>query len=158
MTNHCGSCTACCKVYAIPETKKRAGEWCGDCAIGKGCKIYATRPKSCVDFECLWLQSQSREHPHERLAPELRPDRSKVVLAPSTNPNIMGATTMPGSPDAWKRPAMHALLASFVKAGIGISIGPPSALRHLVWTRKGLREVEMTPPDENGMQWSKESA
>jgi len=154
--NHCGTCTACCRVFHIPEFNKPAGKWCDHCDIGKGCKIYEARPKACREFACLWLQSQTRENPHERLAPELRPDRSKVVLSPSTNPNIIGATTMPGAPDAWNRPAMYAFLASLVERGLGVAIGRPLAATHLKWTRKGFTEVEMTPPDENGMQWSKE--
>jgi hypothetical protein len=158
MTNHCGSCTACCRVFSIPEIEKPAGKWCDHCAIGKGCKVYDTRPKTCVDYECLWLMSQSRDDPRQRLAPELRPDRSKVVIAPSTNPNVMGATTLPGSPDAWKRPAMHALLKTFVDAGLAVSIGPPAARYQTVWKSSGIRQVEMSPPDENGIQWSVESA
>ena len=118
MTNHCGTCTACCRVFAIPELAKPAGKWCGHCDIGKGCKIHEARPKTCVDYQCLWLMSQYRDDPRQRLALELRPDRSKVVISPSTNPNVMA----PGAPDAWKRPAMHKLLKTFVDAGMAVAI------------------------------------
>ena len=157
-TNHCGTCTACCRVFNIPEIKKPAGKWCEHCAVGKGCKIYATRPKTCVDYECLWLQSQKRDDPRQRLAPELRPDRSKIVITPTTNPLILGAVTMPGAPDAWKRSAMHSFLANLVDKGVAVAIGAPKATRQLLWKKSGIREMEMTPPDENGMQWSKEEA
>lgn len=156
MTNHCGSCTACCRVFNIPALKKPAGKWCDHCDIGVGCKIYDQRPQACIDFECLWLQSQSRENPKERMDPELRPDKSKVVLGMTTNPKIIGATTMPGAPDAWKRPRMYSFLANLVKNGLGVAIGQPAAKYQIKWTPRGIREVEMTPPDENGMQYSKE--
>jgi hypothetical protein len=154
MAGSCGSCTACCRVFAIPALNKRAGDWCQHCDVGVGCKIYEARPPTCVDFACLWLQSQERADPRERLPPELRPDRSKVVLCMTTNPAIVGATTMPGAPDAWKRPAMHMLLSAWVARGMGIAIGPPNAKHQLKWTKQGIRQVEMTPPDQDGMQWS----
>ena len=91
MTNHCGTCTACCRIFDIPELKKPAGKWCEHCEIGRGCTIYSERPQMCIDFECLWLLSQKREDSRERLAAELRPDRCKVVFSPSTNDRIMAA-------------------------------------------------------------------
>jgi hypothetical protein len=158
MTNHCGTCTACCRVYAVPEIAKPAGPWCKHCDVGVGCKIYEARPKTCVDYKCVWLQSQESENPHERLAPELRPDKSKVVLTMTTNPKILGATTMPGAADAWKRPAMHAFLRKIVDSGMGVAINAPNGKTSIKWTQHGMREVEMTPPDSQGMQWSKEPA
>ena len=73
----------------------------------------------------------------------------------TTNQRIVGATTMPGAPDAWRRPAMYRFLERLVEAGLGVAIGGPRATHHWKWTREGLREVEMTPPDKDGMQWSK---
>jgi hypothetical protein len=161
MAGLCGSCTACCRVYAVPEIKKPAGPWCEHCAVGEGCKIYEARPKLCVDYECLWLQSQFREDERERLAPELRPDRCKVVFSPianedmSTDSNGMAAITMPGAPDAWRRGAARTLIDHMVKNGMFVVVGPP-ATRHKIHLSKsgGERAVEMSAPDENGMQWS----
>ena len=154
MAGDCGSCTACCRVYAIPELSKTAGKWCDHCAIGKGCKIYEQRPAMCVDFKCLWLQSQGRDDPRERLSPELRPDRCKVVFSPTTNDAIMAALTMPGMPDAWQKPVVRALIDRMIKADMAVAVGPPMATHTLRITKYGIEEVEMTEPDENGMQWS----
>ena len=156
MDNKCGTCTACCRVYAIPEFKKPAGKWCEHCAIGKGCKIYATRPQRCVEYECLWLQTQTRNLP---LPAELRPDKCKVVFAPSTNPRVMTAITMPGRPDAWQdNKEVMKLIGLVNKAGISVAIGPPNADAQLVIKPDGRRyQVKMTPPDEDGMQWSTKS-
>lgn len=156
MAGDCGSCTACCRVYAIPALDKPAGKWCQHCAIGNGCRIYEERPALCVDFKCLWLQSQSREDKRERLPDELRPDRCKVVFSPSTNPDIMAAITMPGAPLAWQREPVRGLIETMVTNDYRVVVGPPASTRKIMITHRGEREVEMTEPDENGMQWSVE--
>lgn len=155
-SNACGSCTMCCRVYAIPqlEPAKPAGAWCTHCTIGKGCKIYDQRPKLCVDFECLWLQSQSRENPKQRLPADMRPDRCKVVFSPATDPNIMAAITMPGMSDAWRKGAARRLIDSLVKGGVTVSVGPPAARHRVNVDQRGEHEVEMSEPDADGMQWS----
>ena len=148
--NHCGTCTACCRVFAVPELKKPAGKWCQHCTIGVGCQIYENRPRVCHEYECLWLQSQKRDTP---LPPELRPDRCRVVFTPTTNDSIMGAVTLPGYPDAWRKGVVKALIDKLLKAGMRVAVGPPASTRQtLVW-KGGEHPVEMTPPDENGMQW-----
>jgi len=155
MTNHCGTCTACCRVFAIAEMpEKKAGDWCQHCAIGKGCKVYDTRPQTCMEFECLWLLSQRREDPLERLPAELRPDRCKVVFSPATNPRIMAATTMPGSPTAWQRPDVLKLIAAMVRGGASVVAGAPASTRRTMIDRDGMHEVRMTEPDKDGMQWN----
>jgi hypothetical protein len=157
MAGNCGSCTACCRVYAIPELQKPAGPWCQHCAIGKGCKIYEDRPKLCVEFACLWLLSQSREDVREHLPDELRPDRCKVVFSPTTNDNIMAAITMPGAPLAWRREPVRELIDAMIASDMHVVIGLPASTRKTMVDKRGEREVEMTEPDENGMQWSVES-
>jgi len=89
----CGTCTACCKAYDVPNDVggfiSREGEWCTFCKIGKGCTIYTTRPKTCVDYECLWLMGL--------FADVDRPDHSKVIAALGTG------YTEDGSPaDMWQ--------------------------------------------------------
>jgi hypothetical protein len=153
MTNHCGSCTACCRVFSIPELKKPAGQWCQHCTIGKECRVYESRPQMCRDFECLWLQSQSQDD-RVKFPPELRPDKCKVVFSPSTNPNIMVATTMPGAPLAWRAPLVANLIDRLVKAGAAVVIGPPASTVKTFVSFDGIQESRMTEPDENGMQWN----
>ncbi|OGG73738.1 hypothetical protein A3A40_02390 [Candidatus Kaiserbacteria bacterium RIFCSPLOWO2_01_FULL_54_20] len=65
-------CTACCKVYWIEEVDTKLGEWCKHCTIGQGCGVYASRPKECADYKCLWLHGSGRE--------DDRPDKLKVVM------------------------------------------------------------------------------
>ena len=154
MTNHCGTCTACCRVFEVPEVKSKAGDWCQHCNIGKGCNIYDARPKTCRDFECLWLMSQSRTDPREVLPPELRPDRCKVVFSPSTNENIMAATILPGSSAAMDRKSVLSLIHTLVNGGGNVVVGLPRSTERTMFTPQGAHTVYMTEPDEDGMQWN----
>lgn len=154
-TNHCGTCTACCRVFAIAEMpKKKAGQWCEHCAIGKGCKVYDDRPETCRTFECLWLLSQGREDPREQLPPDMRPDRCKVVFSPSTDPSIMAGTVLPGANDPLKHNGVRSLIGDLTRNGMRVVVGLPAATRRTMYDRNGLHEVRMTEPDENGMQWN----
>jgi len=154
MTNHCGSCNACCRVFDVPAVEKKAGVWCKHCDIGKGCKIYETRPEVCVEFKCLWLLSQEREDKRDHLPASLRPDKCKVVITPSTNERVMAAITMPGDPGAWRKPEVYALIKKMADDGYGVCAGAPASTRRVLITRKGEQEVRMTEPDETGMQWN----
>jgi hypothetical protein len=57
----------------IPELQKPKDHWCSNFARGRGCIIYADRPKSCRDFTCFWLLDPA-------MGPEWKPDRCKMVL------------------------------------------------------------------------------
>ena len=74
----CGSCRVCCTVMAVEEIAKPHGEACVH-LCGKGCSIYQFRPASCSEFECLWLQTQTRDAP---LPKSMRPDRCGVMFVP----------------------------------------------------------------------------
>lgn len=109
----CGSCTLCCKVMAVTEIDKPRGVWCGDCDKGVGCRVYADRPPSCAEFDCVWLQSQSQPS-MKKMAPELRPDRCHVVLTSTAEDGPYAAGLVahvdPVYPDAWKNGAIGRML------------------------------------------------
>jgi hypothetical protein len=67
----CGGCTACCKTHGIRELNKPPGTWCRHCRIGEKCSIYNSRPKSCREYACSWLQGIGTE--------ETRPDKIGFV-------------------------------------------------------------------------------
>ncbi|MDX9893667.1 MAG: hypothetical protein RB292_04645 [Patescibacteria group bacterium] len=69
---NCGNCTACCLTHAVAEVKKPLAQWCRHCNIGKGCRIYSSRPNDCKLFRCEWLKGFGSEC--------FRPDRTGVVL------------------------------------------------------------------------------
>jgi hypothetical protein len=100
-TRTCGSCTLCCKILGIVELDKPQGRWCAVCKPGVGCQAYDQRPQSCRDFSCAWLTS-------DFVPDELKPDRSKVVLALD-----MGGARLvayPDSPADWRREPMQSFL------------------------------------------------
>jgi hypothetical protein len=152
MINHCGNCTACCRVFTISQFDKPAGKWCQHCTIGEGCNIYQSRPKICRDFQCLWLESQSI--PGAEFGPELRPDRCKVVFSASTSPKVVSGTTMPGAPLAWRKPEVMSLIKRLITGGVAVVVGLPASTTKTMIAVDGEHEVHMTDPDSSGMQWS----
>jgi len=61
MTRQCGSCTKCCEGYLQGSAHGKPfylGNPCHYIEIGKGCTIYAKRPKDpCVTYRCQWLDN-----------------------------------------------------------------------------------------------------
>ena len=104
----CGSCTLCCKLIGVKELEKPKNEWCEHCNKMEGCSIYDSRPQGCVDYECLWLQSQDKEDPWPEY---LRPDKSKVVVQTTTDGKHMVAFVDPSRPLAYKSGRMGRWLA-----------------------------------------------
>lgn len=85
--NHCGECRQCCKTLHISEDNffKHSHEWCQHADKDVGCLIHWKRPKPCQAFACLWLKSQKTGVP---MSPELRPDKTHVVLTSDTSAAI----------------------------------------------------------------------
>lgn len=116
----CDGCTACCKVLNIAELNKPGNTWCPHCKIGSGCGIYDTRPESCRVYECVWLQSQRGGRP---MAPELRPDKSRVVVGVTNGGDDLVLYVSPDRPDAWKRGAMGSFVAEMKAKGFAVMVG-----------------------------------
>ena len=51
----CGNCNMCCKLPEIPSINKKSYNWCNNCDVGNGCKIYKSRPQKCKEFVCLYV-------------------------------------------------------------------------------------------------------
>lgn len=74
-TRKCDDCNLCCKLPSINNGKfKKDYEWCSNCEIGIGCKIYNDRPQVCKDFSCLWLNGLIDE--------ELKPNKVGFYIVP----------------------------------------------------------------------------
>ncbi len=74
----CGDCNLCCK---LPYTNfKKDYEWCSNCEIGVGCKIYKTRPQVCKDFSCLWQKGMIDE--------ELKPNKVGFYIVPEREESL----------------------------------------------------------------------
>ena len=97
----CEGCTLCCKIFGIPELEKPRHAWCAHCEIGKGCRIYETRPASCREFVCGWLiDGTVPEH--------WRPAKSRMVLTTEDGGRRLVINVDAGRLDAWKKPPYYA--------------------------------------------------
>ena len=121
----CEGCTLCCKLPAIPEIPKPAQTWCVQCDIGKGCKIYDTRPNTCRKFECVYLTSgQLGEH--------WKPALCHLVVAHHPNSNRIVIHVDSAFPDAWRQEPHYGDMkrmaeALYPKSGQVIIIHGPTA-------------------------------
>jgi len=146
----CGSCTLCCKLVPVEELGKAAGQRCKHVKSGKGCSIYEHRPISCREWSCMWLTGSEAGLPVDLS----RPDRVHYVI--DTVPDIIRATNNetgavdqidvmqiwcdPKFPDAWKDPALLAMLERVGIVGLvrydekrGLTVWPPSRVTDGQW-------------------------
>jgi hypothetical protein len=113
-TNHCGSCSLCCRLLGIKVLEKMPGVWCKFCKPGRGgCTIHNQPefPGECADYVCLWLQSQHEDAP---LPDDLRPDRCHVIIDKRLGENIHNVRCNIGHPHAWKDPRIQKVLQTVV--------------------------------------------
>lgn len=115
----CGSCSLCCKLYAVAELIKPRDTWCRHVVLGKGCGLHPNWPKVCDDFLCLWRD--------DRLAPMLpdkaRPDRCGVVLTAAGGGKAVVAVCRPDKPMAWRdSPEVHRFLTMMAATGASVSV------------------------------------
>lgn len=115
---YCDECTACCTALGVPELKKAPGVRCDKLvealvpirtvlghARGFDCGIYAERPASCRNFDCLWLQGA--------WGPEDRPDKTGVVMgatAPAKTDGRVRLVAYEAETGAFDRPEAKAFL------------------------------------------------
>ena len=104
----CGTCTLCCKVYALPALAKPPGLWCRHCTPGKGCGVHDALPDQCRQFFCLWMADAT-------LPPEWRPDRAKFVLTVFPQNGFVYGQVDPGAPGAWRRAPYHDALRAMAR-------------------------------------------
>ena len=151
----CGSCTECCEKLGVTEIDKPEFTPCPH-QLDHKCGIYATRPKSCRTYNCLWLQGVGPS--------SLRPDKSRVVLTGTTAvwktaegesievpiiqiSELADNSTLRGRVKPWmEKLATHAVLIVVNEGKRKILGGPmqyikhaPSTLRH---ARNALAQVE----------------
>lgn len=136
--NHCGTCSMCCKLMAVPELDKPQFKWCDKCAPGKGgCTIHETRPDVCRGYECVWLQSQHRRHGEAALPVSLRPDRCHVIIDVRTDSRGLVLHVDPETPEAINRPVVGWFVGSLLRQGQDVIIACGDKRRMLVSDVKG---------------------
>lgn len=110
----CGSCTLCCELLPIPEIKKPASVLCSNCTINKGCNIYNNRPKSCKNFDCLYLQSDDMDI-------SLRPNECGVMFEKVTTKIYFGTESSKNA-GSWKDLNVFNYIKSLNDEGITVVI------------------------------------
>lgn len=91
----CGTCSACCNVYPVPDLDKAEHVWCVHYREGVGCGQHAVRPQVCRDFFCLWITDRS-------LDDAWKPDVCGFVLSHSASGRALWVTCPADRPDAWR--------------------------------------------------------
>ena len=89
----------CCKVLKVPETDSPKGEWCQHCDVGKGCKVYATRPQRCRDFQCGYLI-------WDAVPDHWFPAKSRIVVVSELGFRI-NFTLDASQPNRWREPPYY---------------------------------------------------
>jgi hypothetical protein len=129
----CGTCMMCCKVPAIEEFAKPPGVWCRHAVSGKGCNIYADRPRSCREFYCLWMQDES-------FGADWKPEKAKFVVYVQENGVNLQVAVDPSFPNAWTRPPYYAQIKRWAAEG--------AADGKFVFVRIGARMIALLPDRE----------
>jgi hypothetical protein len=91
----------CCKLPRIPELDKPAGAWCQHCSPGVGCNAYESRPRTCRDFFCQWIDNST-------IPDYWKPEQSKIILTTFPQTGFLYAQVDPARADAWKAPRLFA--------------------------------------------------
>lgn len=104
----CGDCTLCCTLCHVPELGKVEGEFCAHCLAG--CAIYDTRPSSCQEYACAWLQG---------LVPEfMRPDKCGAMV--EVFPKMVAVLVAPNFRLADLSDEVLTVLDEFVEGGLPV--------------------------------------
>ena len=132
----CDGCTLCCKLLPVPWMDSKAGEYCKECDIDIGCKIYA--PKECLSFKCAYNQM-------EKCHIDLRPDNCGVVFERIGDDIFIGTTD---SNLKKLKDVVSGQIMSFVKEGFSVIlfnkkipvpyIFPSNCTKEEVWNKYNL--------------------
>jgi hypothetical protein len=95
----CGRCTLCCKLLRIDVFSKPRGIWCKHCDLGRGCRIYQSRPDECRTFLCNYLAIASGKQLY--LDEHWYPADCKMVLYLEGG-NCLAIHVDPSRPAAWQ--------------------------------------------------------
>lgn len=112
--NECGTCNMCCEFPPIPELNKPASVLCQNCTENVGCNIYSSRPTSCANFNCVYLQSDDMDI-------SLRPNECRVTFEKITTKIYIG-TELPKDVGSWKKLNVFNYIKSLNDKGITVLI------------------------------------
>jgi hypothetical protein len=111
----CGSCALCCKVMRIDTISKPKLKWCPNCEIGKGCRIYFSKPDECTTFQCLWLMDDFFDD-------RFKPHKIKIVLYPHVHGYIIADCDQRSSMTDSKNLPLFLEIATLVESQLGMCL------------------------------------
>jgi len=112
--NLCGTCNMCCEFPPIPELNKPPSVLCQNCTENVGCNIYNSRPISCRNFDCVYLQSDDMDE-------SLRPNECRVTFEKVTTKIYFGVE-LPKDVGSWKKENVRNYIKSLNEDGITVVI------------------------------------
>lgn len=119
----CDGCTECCKLLDVPWMNSPAGELCKECDEGKGCRIYDTAPKKCLEFSCCYNQMK-------KVSMDLRPDKCEVVFEKITDDVFIGTL----NPDQKKiQDVVKGQIDFFLQEGFSVALFNPKLKTPLIY-------------------------
>lgn len=129
MSRECGPCTECCSTLGVHELDKPEFTRCSH-EGSPGCKIYRSRPESCRDYNCVWIQGQL-EH-------QDRPDRLGIVFSTAEMVDrqiVLAHVRKPGADKTGRGQELISLLAQvlpvcILRANGTRSVALPEDLAH----------------------------
>jgi hypothetical protein len=108
----CGDCQLCCRLLGVKSMHKPAGQKCQHQRFGKGCAIYADRPRDCRTWSCRWLCDEStrglRRPDHGHYVVDLTYD---TVTQQGQTVSALQIWIDPKYPDAHRAPELRKWLA-----------------------------------------------
>lgn len=109
LNRSCAGCTLCCFLPSIEEFDKPRMQWCPECSVGVGCKIYEKRPSICRTFHCRYLLD-------EALSEEWKPSNSNLMITFEEDSNRLVVHVDPATPEAWKAEPFYSQIKKWAKA------------------------------------------
>lgn len=121
---NCDGCTACCILLPIDAISKPVNTDCQYC--NNGCRIYESRPQTCADFECAYLQGRN-------LPRSLRPDECGIIFIKRTDRIFSGVLMADMQPTN----AAKGQIDAFVKQGYSVILSSLSEKKPLIMLADG---------------------
>jgi len=128
--NKCGECNRCCALFAVTELNKRETTLCP--FWDKKCTIYSSRPKSCKEFSCAWLQSGSANI-------NLRPDKCGILFEKLSERIFFGTV----DPEIKMSEIGVAQIKSFVLQGYSVVLASPKEATNRLFLNEHHKEEEI---------------
>jgi hypothetical protein len=126
----CDGCTLCCKLIAVPWMNSPPGEWCRECNINVGCKIYDNGiSDDCRNYKCVY---NDLDNPPI----ELRPDKCKIIFE-NVDGNIFLGTMHPDYNESYKEKIIRDQVEILLKNRISVVFTSSTIIESLVFPTQG---------------------